>query len=48
MTKYKLYYFDARGRAELSRMLFALAHIDYEDIRVEPDEWAKLKQGDFF
>ncbi len=43
MVKYKLYYFDARGRAELSRMLFALAHVDYEDIRVEADEWQKLK-----
>ena len=44
MAKYKLFYFDARGRAELSRMLFALAHVDYEDIRVDADEWANLKQ----
>ena len=44
MVKYKLYYFDARGRAELSRMLFALANVDYEDIRVDSDEWVNLKQ----
>jgi glutathione S-transferase len=44
MVKYKLYYFDARGRAELSRMLFALANVDYEDIRVDADEWVNLKQ----
>ena len=45
MVNYKLYYFDARGRAELSRMLFAIAHVEYEDIRVEVDEWAKMKSG---
>ncbi len=46
MVKYTLYYFDARGRAELSRMLFALANVDYEDVRVEQDEWKNSKHGE--
>ncbi len=45
MVKYRLYYFDARGRAELSRMLFALAHVEYEDVRVEQDDWKNHKAG---
>jgi len=29
----KLYYFNARGLAEISRILLAIARVDYEDIR---------------
>ena len=35
--KYKLTYFDARGRAELSRLIFAAANVEYIDDRV--DDW---------
>ena len=46
MTGYKLYYFDARGRAEPIRWLLALGHQDYEDIRFEWDEnWMAMKKG---
>ena len=40
---YKLTYFDIRGRAETSRMLFALADVEYEDVRVTREQWQGLK-----
>ncbi len=43
MVKYTLVYFDARGRAEVTRMLFALANVAYEDKRVKGEDWGKLK-----
>ena len=43
MTKYKLYYFKARGRAELVRFVFAQAGVPYEDIRLSGEQWAKFK-----
>ena len=38
-TSYKLYYFNARGRAEISRFIFAQAGITYEDIRFTGEQW---------
>ena len=43
MTTYKLVYFNARGGAEVIRLIFAQAGVTYEDKRVDRDEWAKLK-----
>ena len=45
MTEYTLKYFNARGRAEVTRLIFAQAGIKYKDERVEfgTEEWAKLK-----
>lgn len=43
MASYKLVYFNARGGAEVSRFIFAQAGVKYEDVRVEREEWAKLK-----
>ncbi|CAH1781937.1 unnamed protein product [Owenia fusiformis] len=37
MPKYRLVYFNARGRAETPRILFALAGEEYEDVRLFPD-----------
>lgn len=37
--KYKLIYFDGRGRAEAARWLFALADVPYEDVRYTQEEW---------
>ncbi len=38
-TKYKLYYYSGKGRGEPVRMIFAMAGVEYEDIRFEHDEW---------
>ncbi|XP_074650328.1 hematopoietic prostaglandin D synthase-like [Tubulanus polymorphus] len=48
MPKYRLLYFNARARAEIARLLFVFAGIDYEDVRYtlyidDPEEWAKIK-----
>ena len=43
MTKYTLIYFNMRGRAEVTRLLFAQAGVEYEDKRVTPEEWQQLK-----
>jgi len=42
MPTYKLTYFNGRGRAEISRLIFAQAGVKYEDVRVK-DEWPELK-----
>lgn len=42
---YKLLYYPFRGRAELLRLIFVHLNIPYEDVRIPPDEWAKLKPG---
>ena len=46
MVKYTLVYFDGRGRAEVSRILFELAGVEYEDKRVKGEDWGKLKAGE--
>jgi glutathione S-transferase len=43
MGKMKLYYFNLRGRAEFARLILAQAGADYEDKRVEREEWPTLK-----
>ncbi|XP_071948396.1 S-crystallin SL11-like [Antedon mediterranea] len=39
MSKFTLTYFNSRGRAEISRLLFAVADVKYEDKRIEKSEW---------
>lgn len=43
MPKYTLCYFNFRARAELARLLFALAGVEYEDERQIPQEWLNKK-----
>ncbi|XP_078384007.1 hematopoietic prostaglandin D synthase-like [Oculina patagonica] len=43
MSGYKCYYFNVRGRAEICRLSFAAANIEFEDIRLTSEEWAKEK-----
>ena len=43
MPTYKLYYFQARGRAELIRWIFTQAGVSYEDIRYTQEEWKEFK-----
>ena len=51
MPKYKLIYFDLRGRAEIIRLLFNAAGISFEDKRLKLDstgacpEWKVLKSS---
>ncbi|XP_039273264.2 hematopoietic prostaglandin D synthase-like [Styela clava] len=41
--KYKLYYFNARGRAEPARWMFAQAGVEYEDVRLAGEKWIAKK-----
>ena len=43
MSGYQLYYFPIRGRGEIARWAFAVAKIDFEDVRLSGEEWAKEK-----
>lgn len=43
MSTYKLTYFDMRGRAECSRLLFTYAGVGFEDVRLTGDQWGALK-----
>ena len=43
MGKLTLYYFNLRGRAELSRLILAQGGADYEDTRIEFKDWPSLK-----
>lgn len=42
---YKLYYFDLRANAEVTRLILAAAGAKFEDIRVSQEDWPKLKPG---
>ncbi|KAK3102255.1 hypothetical protein FSP39_009942 [Pinctada imbricata] len=41
--KYVLTYFNGRGRAELSRLIFAATKTPFEDKRIGGDDWTKFK-----
>ena len=41
--KIKLIYFNAEGRAELTRMILAQAGVEFEDVRVKRDDWPAMK-----
>ncbi|XP_042219755.1 hematopoietic prostaglandin D synthase-like [Homarus americanus] len=43
MPEYKLIYFNARGRAELSRWIMAYGDINYTDERIERADWPARK-----
>ena len=48
MPNYTLYYFNGRGRAEILRMMFATAGVQYNDKRFEFNEWDKYRNGKEF
>ena len=41
--KIKLVYFNAEGRAELTRMILAQAGVEFEDVRVKREDWPAMK-----
>jgi len=43
-SHYKLYYFNHRGRAELSRLIFVTAGHAYEDVRYDDAQWMSHKK----
>ena len=43
MTDIKLSYFDARGRAEISRLILAYAGVRYTDQRLTGEQFASVK-----
>ncbi|KAK3608732.1 hypothetical protein CHS0354_000997 [Potamilus streckersoni] len=45
MPEYRLHYFNGRGAAEPARILFALADVEYEDVRYEREDWPAKKPG---
>ena len=47
MTGYKLYYFELRARGEICRLSFKAAKIDFEDIRLNREEWIKEKACEY-
>ncbi|XP_014771129.1 S-crystallin 3-like [Octopus bimaculoides] len=42
-SSYSLHYFNYRGRAEICRMLFAAANVQYQDIRIDRSEWSRIR-----
>ena len=44
--KLKLIYFDTKGRAEVTRQMFVLAGIEFEDVRLTAESWKELKDKD--
>ncbi len=43
MNDYKLVYFNSRGRAEVIRLIFAVAEQKYEDTRIKAEDWPSHK-----
>ena len=44
--KYRLIYFNLQARGEVARLLFALADVEYEDVRIERwTDWPKVKHS---
>lgn len=41
--KYELVYFNFRARAELSRLIFVVAGVEFKDTRIRPEDWLQLK-----
>ena len=43
MPSYQLVYFNIRARAEVARMLFGVAGVEFEEERIEIADWAGRK-----
>ncbi|XP_061186611.1 probable glutathione S-transferase 9 [Saccostrea echinata] len=45
MANYKFVYFALRGRGELIRMVFRLAKVEFQDERVNIEDWKEIKHS---
>ena len=43
MSKYTYYYFDAKALGESGRLLLAYGGQEFEDIRLNDEEWPAIK-----
>lgn len=43
MPAYKLTYFNLKALAEPIRFLLSYGNLEFEDIRIEKEDWPKLK-----
>ena len=48
MGKLKLIYFNGRGRGEPARLILAQAGVEYDDERIEFEDWPALKPSKMF
>ena len=48
MGKLKLIYFNGRGRGEPARLILAQAGVEYDDERIEFEDWPALKESKMF
>jgi prostaglandin-H2 D-isomerase / glutathione transferase len=48
VDKYSLYYFDFTGRAEGPRIIFKVAGVEFNDVRISFEEFAKQKQNNTY
>jgi glutathione S-transferase len=46
MTVYKLTYFNLKAMAEPIRFLLSYGNIEFEDVRIERDDWPKVKPSE--
>ena len=46
MPSYKLTYFNAKGLAEVPRFLFAKAGVEYEDVRLDNEQFKVIKDSE--
>ena len=46
--EFKLTFFNARGNAEMSRMILAYSGIPFEDKRVTFEEFKQMKKGNIY
>lgn len=45
MPTYKYYYFDAKARGEIVRLIFNVAGVPFEDVRIKGEDWPKHVAG---